>query len=99
MSRYKLAAPAQQDLREIRDYIARDNVAAARKFLTRLREAFSSLAETPGAGYTRTDLTDLLVRFRPVGSYLIVYDAKRRPVEVLRVLHGARDVETILEDL
>ena len=50
MSRYKLSAPAQQDLREIRDYIARDKVAAARKFLTRLREAFSSLAETPDAG-------------------------------------------------
>lgn len=98
MSRYKLSNPAQQDLREIRDYIARDSVVAARKFLARLREAFSSLGEMPGTGHTRTDLTDLPVRFRAVGFYLIVYDTKRRPVEVLRVLHGARDVETILED-
>jgi antitoxin ParD1/3/4 len=50
----------------------------------------------PGQGHTRKDLTDLPVLFWPVGSYLIVYDPEKRPLEILRVLHGARDVETIL---
>lgn len=98
MSRYKLSVPARQDLREIRDYIARDSVAAARKVLARLTQALRSISEMPGQGHTRKDLTDLPVRFWPVGSYLIVYDPERRPVEVLRVLHGARDVERILQD-
>ena len=97
MSRYKLSAPARQDLREIRDYIAEDNVPAARNFLAKLTQAFGGIAEMPGKGHTREELTDLPVRFWPVGSYLIVYDPGKRPIEILRILHGARDVETILE--
>ena len=96
MSRFKLSAPARQDLREIRDYIALDNVPAARKFLARLTQSLRGIAEAPGKGHRRTDLTDLPVRFWPVGAYLIVYDPEKRPVEILRVLHGARDVEGIL---
>jgi len=37
------------------------------------------------------------VRFWPVFSYLIVYDPLKKPVEIVRVLHGKRDVEEILE--
>ena len=96
MSRFKLSAPARRDLREIRDYIALDNVPAARKFLARITEASHGLAEMPGQGHLREDLTELPVRFWPVGAYLIVYDPATRPLEILRVLHGARDVGTVL---
>jgi len=98
MSRFKLSTPARQDLREIRDYIAQDNIPAARNFLAKLTQAFRSIAAMPGKGHARKDLTDLPVRFWPVGSYLIVYDPEKRPLEILRVLHGARDVEAILEN-
>ena len=96
MSRFKLSAPARQDLREIRDYIAQDNPTAVRRLLATFTQAFRGLAETPRKGHTREDLTDLPVRFWPVGSYLIVYDSEKRPIEILRILHGARDVEAIL---
>jgi toxin ParE1/3/4 len=96
MSRFRLSAPARQDVRGIRDHIAQDSIPAARNFLATLTQAFRGLAEMPGQGHTRGDLTDLPVRFWPVGSYLIVYDPEKRPLEILRVLHGARDVETIL---
>jgi antitoxin ParD1/3/4/toxin ParE1/3/4 len=36
------------------------------------------------------------VKFWPVYSYLIVYDPEAKPVQVIRVLHGLRDVEEIL---
>lgn len=98
MSRYKLSAPARQDLREIRDYIALDSVPAARKFLAKLAQALRGVAQAPGKGHRRADLTDLPVRFWPVGSHLIVYDPEKRPVEIVRVLHGARDVEGILRN-
>jgi len=98
MSRFKLSTPAQEDLREIRNFIAEDNIPAARHFLARLAQAFRGIAEMPAKGHVREDLTDLPVRFWPVGSYLIVYDPEKRPLEILRVLHAARDVETILKD-
>jgi plasmid stabilization system protein ParE len=36
------------------------------------------------------------VRFWAVFSYLIVYDPAKKPIEIVRVLHGKRDVKEIL---
>lgn len=57
------------------------------------------LAEMPGLGHMREDLVaiDQALRFWPVYSYLIVYRAETDPLEVVRVLHGARDVRRILD--
>jgi plasmid stabilization system protein ParE len=44
----------------------------------------------------RQDLTADAVKFWSVFSYLIVYDPARRPVEIVRVLHGRRDIGRIL---
>lgn len=63
MSRFKLSAPARDDLRQIVDYIAQDNIPAARNVLAQLTQAFRRIAEMPGSGHIREDLTDLPVRF------------------------------------
>lgn len=51
-------------------------------------------------GHVREDLVevDSALRFWPVYSYVIVYRAETDPLEVVRVLHGARDVRAILGD-
>jgi len=56
-----------------------------------------ALAEMPGKGHVREDLTDDEVLFWPVYRYLVVYRPGTAPLEVVRVLHGARDVERILD--
>jgi antitoxin ParD1/3/4/toxin ParE1/3/4 len=55
------------------------------------------LARIPGMGHSREDLADESLRFWPVYSYLIIYRPESRPLEVVRVLHGSRDVRRILE--
>lgn len=55
------------------------------------------VASLPDAGHTRSDLTNERVKFWPVFSYLIVYDPKARPVEIVRVFHARRDVSIILD--
>jgi plasmid stabilization system protein ParE len=48
-------------------------------------------------GHRREDLTARAdVLFWPVYSYLIIYRPGRRPIEILRVLHGKRDVAKTL---
>lgn len=94
---FVVSPQALEDLDEIWRFIAQDNVEAADRFEQRIRKTFYSLAENPGTGHSREDITDKPVLFWPVGSYLIIYDPGKRPVEILRVLHGARDVATILE--
>ncbi len=96
MSRYQISPPARQDLIDIRDFIAKDNRATARKVLARIRAACRMLAQRPEVGHLRTDLASEPLRFWPAYSYLIIYRPNSKPIEIVRVLHGARDVSAIL---
>jgi toxin ParE1/3/4 len=91
MSRVAFAGPAKQDLREIAAHIRRDNPAAARRVVARIRETCrTTLAIFPEAGTMRDDL-DPGLRCFSVGNY-VSYFRGRNPLVVVRVLHGARDV-------
>ena len=57
---------------------------------------FEQLARWPTQGHTRLDLTARDVRFWPVGSYLVVYRDKTKPLAIVAILHGARDVPEII---
>ena len=96
MARFVLSPEASDDLREIRDYIARDSTSAARRVLADLRVAMRRLAEMPEIGHVRQDLADEPLRFWPVYSYLIIYRPDSRPLEVVRVLSGYRDIAELL---
>jgi plasmid stabilization system protein ParE len=54
------------------------------------------LAKWPGSGHTRHDLTQIDVRFWPVRSYLVVYREKPLPLQIVSILHGARDIPSII---
>jgi len=57
----------------------------------------AKLAKTPGIGHWRDALADKRHRFFLVYSYLIVYRHDIKPIRIVRVLHAARDVQSILE--
>jgi len=95
--RYQLTLNAQGDVARITDFIAEHNVEAALRVHDALEEAFRHLAERPGMGHTRADLTARPVKFWSVYSYLIVYDPASSPLIVIAVLHGARDVGNLLK--
>lgn len=54
------------------------------------------IGSLPGIGHLRLDLADEALRFFRVYKYLIIYRPETTPVQVVRVLHGARDVQAIL---
>jgi plasmid stabilization system protein ParE len=93
---YVLSVAADLDLDEIWEYIAADNIGAADRWIERLFDAFEALARAPGMGHKREDLTDYPVLFWPVGSYLIIYRAEHRPVEIVAVTQGSRDIPAFL---
>ena len=68
---------------------------AAEAVLEDFYKAFHNLARMPLMGHTRTDLTARDVRFWPVRSYLVIYQAGA-PVRIVRVIHGKRDVAKLL---
>jgi plasmid stabilization system protein ParE len=73
MTSYILAPEALQDLQELWDYIARENLDAADRMIDTLFAAFERLAAMPGLGHRREDLTDWPLRFWTVDAYLAIY--------------------------
>jgi len=96
-SRYVLSPEAAEDLASIWQYInTQSSVEMADRVESVVRERFAFLAHNSEAGHQRRDLTDFDVRFFPVYSYLIVYRPKTKPLQVVAILHGRRDVHKIL---
>ena len=97
MAEHFYSPEAQLDLLAIWEYIAHDNVDAADRVEQEIEQAVSMLARNPKLGHLRRDLTSTPVRFWPVYSYLIIYDPATRPLEVVRILSGYRDVAALLK--
>ncbi len=58
--------------------------------------AFGGLAEFPGKGHLREDLTSLPLHFFLLDTYLIVYNRAASPLAIHAVLHTSRDVRSLL---
>lgn len=97
--RYVLAPAAALDLIEIWRYIgAQSSLQMADRVESAILDKIIFLAANPGAGHWRKNLTDQPVKFFPVYSYLIVYRPDTKPLQVVSILHGRRDVEQILKN-
>lgn len=93
MSRYTLTVSAEADIDEILQFVAsRDGANRALHVYEKFADAFEVLAGSPSIGTRKAHLTDDDVRWWPVFDFLIVYDAERSPIDILRVVHGARDL-------
>jgi len=65
--------------------------------LERLYAAFTRLAETPGLGHHREDLADPRHRFWTVFSYVTAYRDETSPLQIIAVVHGARQLEAFFQ--
>ena len=85
----KWTRPAEDDLIDILDYIAHDNPAAAVDAIDHIEAAALRLAEFPLSGREGSvpDTRELPIPRLP---FLLIYRVREATVEVLRVLHGAR---------
>lgn len=98
-SRYILAPQAAQDLVEIWNYVKdQSSEATADSVESVIRERIAFLSGNPGAGHRRKDLTDESVKFFSAYSYLIVYRPNTKPMQIVSILHGRRDVQAILRE-
>ena len=95
MKRFRLSPEAARDIRESWVYVAEDSIPSARRLRLQIFDACQRLADHPGIGHSRPGLTEKPLLFWPVGSYLIIYKPTR-PIEIVRVVHGARDIPSLV---
>jgi plasmid stabilization system protein ParE len=83
MPTYELSPEALNDLQVIQDFISIDNIEAAERLIDEFFETFEQLAAWPKTGHMRTDLTPK--------------DEHSAGIQIVAVLHGWRDVPTVLQ--
>jgi plasmid stabilization system protein ParE len=92
---FSVTPEAELDVLEIWEYIAEDDSeTAASRVIDRIRGEFQKLGDMPGIGHFREELLDSSYKFWSVWSYVIVYRWQSKPIEIVAVVHGARDLQS-----
>jgi len=93
MSNYRITRLAEADIEGVWLRIARDRPSAADRMMDRFHERFELLGANPEIGELRQDLADNL-RQSIAGKYVLFYRSQKQKIEIVRVIHGSRDVST-----
>lgn len=97
MSFYRISPQARDDLVEIWTYVAVENFApvAADRLMDRFLEQFDALGRHPLMGRQRPEFGPDWRLFH-VGRYVVFYQPVKSGVEIVRVVHGARNFGRVL---
>ncbi len=85
---------AEEDLIDIWVTIALDNRRAADKFHSELKSRMAQLVVFPESGPLRQEIAQDL-RTLSCRNYLILYRIMPEDVDIVRIVHGARDFTTL----
>jgi toxin ParE1/3/4 len=96
MKQFRVSEAASSDLRGIWLCIGPDNPEAASKLVRAIVSRFPRLASMPEMGRRRDELSEGLRSF-PVSRYVIFYQLTENGIEIIRILHGARDLPAMFE--
>ena len=95
--RLRFSDQAEADLDEIWGYAAEYNAKTADQKIARIVTTCFTLIDTPELGRRREEFRAKLRSF-PVGNHLIFYRVVPERVDILRILHGARDLEALFAE-
>ena len=88
--------PAEEDLESIGDWIAQDHPERAVSFVRELRQSCADIGRWPLAHPAFAHRRSDGIRRKIHGNYLIFYRVLQDVVEILHLLHGARDYGQVL---
>ena len=94
MADFIFAPEAKADLKGLWEYIRENDPQAANKIVAILKEKCQMLVNNPMMGRSRNELAVNLRSF-PVNRYIIFYRPNDNGIEVVRILHGAMDIEQL----
>ena len=98
MRSVRFTTPADADLEAIGDWIAQEDPLRAATFIVALRKAALALSKYSRRYPVASPLTGLDIRKRLYRDYLIFYRVPEQEVQILRVVHAARDWVTVVHE-
>ena len=96
MARVTRRPQAEADILEIWDYIAEDSIVEADRWVDRLDEKLLLWATQPMMGRARDELV-AGIRSLSFGRYVVFFEPLADGIDVVRVLHGSRDIDITFE--
>ena len=91
-----ITAEAEADLEEVATYVAEQSPQSALNLIRELRQRCESLLDAP-RGYPLVPRYEHFgIRRRPFGRFLIFYRVHEDTIEIIHIIHGARDYEALL---
>jgi plasmid stabilization system protein ParE len=93
----RLSPCVPADLEEIVDFIAQDSPRHAVRLLRQLRARMKEIAKQPQLYRLRPEL-GVEARLATVGHYVILFRIRQNAVRIERVVHGSRELFSILEE-
>ena len=89
------SSAAEEDLSDVFAWIAQGDIEVAENFLETAENTFQFIARNPGIGRDRFELAVGLRSWRISNfeNYLVFYRIQNETLQIVRVLHGARDLE------
>ena len=96
MARVTRRPQAEADILEIWDYIAEDSIFEADRWVDRLDEKLSLWATQPMTGHARDELATG-IRSLSFGRYVVFFEPLADGIDVVRVLHGSRNIGLTFE--
>lgn len=99
----RIQSRARTDIVELAVHIGHDNVSAANRFLDASDETFASLPQQPFMGAVYPTKNPRLkgvrvIRVRGFPNHLAFYFVRANEIEIVRVIHGARDLDVALDE-
>jgi plasmid stabilization system protein ParE len=94
--RFLLTPKAKADLREILLDIADDNPDTAERLRSEIYKALQQLGRSPGIGHYHEEFLDRRYRFWNFYSYVVCYIWEQKPIRIVAIVHGARDLVSFL---
>ncbi len=89
---FVLTSAAKTDFKDIFLDLAEDGPESAERRRSEFYDALVSLGRSPGIGHYHDELLSRKYRFWNFDSYVVVYAWETTPIQIISVVHGARDL-------
>jgi len=89
--RIRWSEPAELDLDDLFDYIARDAPAYAERFIDQIIDAVAKLQDQPQLGKPVKEARSEHIRELVFRGYRVIYMIRQHDIQILGVIHGRRD--------
>ncbi|MDJ1170675.1 type II toxin-antitoxin system RelE/ParE family toxin [Roseofilum sp. BLCC_M154] len=97
MKRYSISQEAIKDLDEISDYLANFSIEAGERFIQKFTDKCRKLVTFPNMGKNYQEIMPNL-KGMIVDDYIVFYLIKLEEVEIVRVVSGYRNLESVFVD-